>query len=219
VNLKKFIIRSKDFIEFKRKNLARRIVTRAIRTGELVRSTTCTLCKEEAKVAAHHIDYGKPLAVLWLCNACHGKAHRKKHPLNPINNKQTPNDLLWDQSDSVQVAFHIPVKNFIALKKFSEEEGIPISKIIRGNILKEFPVDDQQLEFNFEVKNDHTQQIKHERIQDMVENKAVLLRQEILRLQENWSIGNKNVSGVDDISGLLSSYGGSSNRLQCTSPN
>ena len=139
MNLKKFTIRSKDFIEFKRKNLARRIVTRAIRNGELIRSTACTLCKEEKKVSAHHIDYGKPLAIVWLCDACHGMAHRKKHPLNPKNNKQTPNDLLWDKSDSVQVAFHIPIKNFIALKKLAEEEGISISKIIRGNILKDFP--------------------------------------------------------------------------------
>ena len=214
MNLKKFTIRSKDFIEFKRKNLARRIVTRAIRNGELIRSTACTLCKEEKKVSAHHIDYGKPLAIVWLCDACHGMAHRKKHPLNPKNNKQTPNDLLWDKSDSVQVAFHIPIKNFIALKKLAEEEGISISKIIRGNILKDFPVDDQQLEFNFEVIHDNSQKIRLEGIQNMVVDKTILLRQEISRLQENWGKGNKNVPRMDNVSGFLPIHGGSSGRLQ-----
>jgi len=219
MNLKKFIIRSKDFIDFKRKNIARRIVTKAIRSGELIRPSTCSSCKEEKKVAAHHIDYGKPLDVMWLCDSCHGMAHRKNHPLNPKNNKQTPNDLLWNKSDSVQVAFHIPMKNFIALKKLSEEEGISISKIIRGNILKEFPVDDQQLEFNFEETNDKSQEVRLEGIQTMVVDEAVLLRQEICRLQESWSSRYKSVPRMDHISGFLPIHGGSSSRLQLSSQN
>jgi len=218
MNLKKYVIRNGDFVDFKRKALARKVVTRAVRSGELKKPSCCELCKEAVRVSAHHIDYGRPLSVLWLCDSCHGNVHTKKHPLNPNNNKQTPNSVMWDEQDSIQIAFHIPVKNFIALKKLSEEEGVPLSKLIRQNVLKEFIIDDGQLEFNFGETYENTRQNKHESLPSMVEDETSLLRREIRRFQESWGFGNKGMSRMDNFSRFLSVHGGHSSGLQRPTP-
>lgn len=51
-------------------------VGNAIRGGRLVRQP-CEHCNTTERVHAHHEDYSKPLAVRWLCAACHGFEHRK----------------------------------------------------------------------------------------------------------------------------------------------
>lgn len=48
---------------------ARQAVTRALRTGKLLRQP-CQFCGE-SKTQAHHHDYGKPLDVIWVCFKCH----------------------------------------------------------------------------------------------------------------------------------------------------
>ena len=147
---RKFIVRNSEFVEFKQKNLARRLVAKALRAGQITRSEVCELCDKKDRTNAHHVDYGQPLKIMWLCSHCHGLAHRRLHPLNPKNNPQSPNPILWDKVDTIPICLTIPVKNFIALRKLSEESGIPFSRLIRGNILKDFPVEDDQMEFDFE---------------------------------------------------------------------
>ncbi len=51
-----------------------RIVSEAVKRGELVRGT-CEVCGKE-KVDGHHDDYSKPLAVRWLCRKHHLAHHR-----------------------------------------------------------------------------------------------------------------------------------------------
>lgn len=55
-------------------------VNNALRDGRLTRPNKCESCGKSEKLQAHHDDYGKPLAVRWLCIPCHGKAHRKPAP-------------------------------------------------------------------------------------------------------------------------------------------
>lgn len=55
------------------KDLARRAVADAIRTGEMIRQP-CSSCGAE-KSEAHHPDYFKPLDVMWLCFRCHRMEH------------------------------------------------------------------------------------------------------------------------------------------------
>jgi len=66
----------------KRRMKCHNAVTRAIRSGKLVRQP-CVRC-EEVKSLAHHEDYDKPLDVVWLCQPCHKQRH--KEMLNEINN-------------------------------------------------------------------------------------------------------------------------------------
>lgn len=56
------------------KVLAWSAVSRAVRTGKLIRPSACGDCGAESRIEAHHPDYTKPLEVLWLCKACHVKA-------------------------------------------------------------------------------------------------------------------------------------------------
>jgi cell division protein FtsL len=52
---------------------ARLAVRNAIRHGDLVRPEHCQNCNATCKPDAHHEDYAKPLEVIWLCDACHGR--------------------------------------------------------------------------------------------------------------------------------------------------
>lgn len=47
----------------------------ALKRG-LISKEPCAVCGHE-RVDAHHIDYGRPLAVQWLCRRHHRAAHRK----------------------------------------------------------------------------------------------------------------------------------------------
>ena len=58
-----------------RRSVAHSKVSRAIRSGELVRQI-CFRCGEE-KTVAHHEDYDKPFDVVWLCQPCHKQRHKE----------------------------------------------------------------------------------------------------------------------------------------------
>jgi hypothetical protein len=51
---------------------AHHAVTNAIRDGKLTKQP-CFICGDLAE--AHHPDYSRPLAVVWLCNKHHREAH------------------------------------------------------------------------------------------------------------------------------------------------
>lgn len=57
----------------KEKRRAHVILNRAIKAGEIMRASKCTECLKECKPDGHHIDYLKPLDVIWLCRACHSR--------------------------------------------------------------------------------------------------------------------------------------------------
>lgn len=51
---------------------ARTAVAAAIRNGRLKRPDRCSQCgRRSDNIEAHHVDYGKPLDVEWLCSTCH----------------------------------------------------------------------------------------------------------------------------------------------------
>lgn len=58
-------------------------VHKALRKGILVRPIICEECglefplKGKNKLQAHHANYDFPLDVIWLCNKCHKKLHKK----------------------------------------------------------------------------------------------------------------------------------------------
>ncbi len=63
--------------EYKESNrekvIARTAVMHAKKCGELIQRP-CVSCSNPNS-EAHHEDYSKPLDVIWLCSACHGRQH------------------------------------------------------------------------------------------------------------------------------------------------
>jgi ribosomal protein S27AE len=59
----------------KRRTKCHNAVTRAIRSGKLIRQP-CVRCGNE-KSLAHHEDYDFPLDVMWLCQPCHKQRHKE----------------------------------------------------------------------------------------------------------------------------------------------
>lgn len=163
----KFKISNAEFVEYKQKTVTRRITNQMIKRGELVRATHCERCNQQYHTIAHHADYGQPSKVVWLCNSCHGVVHRKYNELNPNSIKQTILSTLWHPRDYVQVSFNIPVENFIAIKKLAKETGKSFSKLIRGCVLEKYPVENDQLEFNFGEKTDVNDTTTYQRVQSL----------------------------------------------------
>lgn len=56
------------------KRLAHQAVQTALRNGSLSRMP-CEVCGADNRVHAHHDDYSKPLAVVWLCHSHHMERH------------------------------------------------------------------------------------------------------------------------------------------------
>jgi hypothetical protein len=54
---------------------AHNAVARAIKSGRLEKKP-CERCNAEKSVA-HHEDYNKKLAVIWLCQPCHKQRHKE----------------------------------------------------------------------------------------------------------------------------------------------
>jgi hypothetical protein len=63
-----------SLIRFHSRNLLRL----AVACGRVVRPDVCSICGGKgARIEGHHVDYLKPLEVVWLCSECHGKERGK----------------------------------------------------------------------------------------------------------------------------------------------
>ena len=62
--------------KYQEKHLARVKVYYAVKTGELCNPNQCEDCLKKTEVFAHHIDYARPLEVVWLCRTCHVLIHK-----------------------------------------------------------------------------------------------------------------------------------------------
>lgn len=60
------------------KSYARQTVDNAVRDKRLWKSPCCMApgCFNTERLHGHHVDYDKPLSVVWLCVSCHSKLHR-----------------------------------------------------------------------------------------------------------------------------------------------
>src|SRR3990167_8336277 len=54
---------------------AHRMVRQAVRSGRLVKPTSCPRCRSTKQIIGHHADYDKPLDVEWMCGLCHNDLH------------------------------------------------------------------------------------------------------------------------------------------------
>ena len=52
----------------------------AVVDGRIVKPATCEGCRKKfnpKKLHGHHPDYRKPLLVIWLCDPCHKREHKR----------------------------------------------------------------------------------------------------------------------------------------------
>jgi hypothetical protein len=54
---------------------AREKLKKAVKRGRITRPSECESCSDATFVEAHHPDYAKPYAVIWLCTSCHHRLH------------------------------------------------------------------------------------------------------------------------------------------------
>lgn len=62
---------------------ARQILKNAIDRGKIPRPNKCSKCGKVCKPYGHHIDYSKPLDVLWVCRACHKELDKQRPIKSP----------------------------------------------------------------------------------------------------------------------------------------
>lgn len=205
----KSVIKMEEFNEYKKKRVARLELTRALKHGRLVRADKCELCAKQAPTQGHHVDYGKPLDVKWLCDSCHGYAHQRNHPLNAANNPQTPLDIEWKSGDSMTVSFILPIKNFVNLKKLAEKRHLNVSQVLREIVMVTFP-DEHGGEMYDDPQND-----SHARISSVEKNEKILLKQELSCIQVVWREGDNHLPRMDQrLQQVLSGNGTHPRKLQ-----
>ncbi len=213
---KKTYIKNSEYLIYKKRRYSRNVTSAAIRKGSLIKSSCCELCNETTNVLdAHHIDYGKPLEVKWLCRGCHSIVHKDDHEWNPENNIQTEMPWLCDKYQSVTVSFTLPVLNFLAIEEESKKSKRSISDLVKEQIIKTFPIDDGQMEFEFHTRtNDNAQQVKHERICDMAQNEGQLFQPELPLFFKIRRQGDHGMHGMDaSLFHILDSNGADSRKL------
>ena len=64
--------------------VAHKTIANAIRNGQIARPTSCPECGSTEKISGHHVDYTKPLTVIWLCHKCHMKLNRDSIIINNL---------------------------------------------------------------------------------------------------------------------------------------
>ena len=194
----KFTISESELIEFKKRRIVRNLTNSAIAKGDLVRAECCELCSAtKTRIYAHHTDYGNPLNVRWLCSRCHVKAHKPDHPLNPKMHAQSEMPRVCDHHNAISVTVTIPVSTFLALKKASEECGHTVSKLLRGQIQRLYPVASKQMQFQFMENYDKSQNEQIQGIQSVSEDEGMLSERKLCVVPQLWWKGDKDFPRMD----------------------
>ncbi len=77
--VKKWIIQNRSIhkIEKSKSNIAREILSNAVRRGEVIKPEHCSIPRcFDTRVCGHHYDYDLPLDVIWICGKCHSLYHQ-----------------------------------------------------------------------------------------------------------------------------------------------
>jgi len=69
----------RDRERYPERDLARRLMRQAIKTGKIKVPEICDSCSDILKVDGHHEDHHQPYLITWLCKDCH--AFFDKHKL------------------------------------------------------------------------------------------------------------------------------------------
>jgi|WetSurMetagenome_2_1015567.scaffolds.fasta_scaffold372905_2 hypothetical protein len=66
--------------KYHEKVTAHRLLYNAIQLKIIKKPKKCSICLKNKKLVGHHIDYNKPLEIIWVCYDCHNKIHNKTIP-------------------------------------------------------------------------------------------------------------------------------------------
>ena len=84
--------------DFSKKKRVQHVVEKAIKKGLLIQPLTCSNCGNNQSfsdgrngIQAHHIDYDKPLDVIWLCQKCHHEWHKNNKSVNEQDKEKSGN--------------------------------------------------------------------------------------------------------------------------------
>lgn len=218
----KFSVSQQEIIQFKKRRYIRALTHSALKRGQIKKAEYCELCsKKDCTIYAHHVDYGKPFEINWLCSTCHGKVHKSDHSLNPKNNKQTLLPAIVDKYHSVSVTFTIPITTFLALKERCDAENKTISYLLREQTIKNFPIEKNQMEFDFKgVLDGNSQHDRQQRICSLEKDETLLYKQKSPLLQKVRRKGNFSMQRMDPkFFQILGRHGQNASGLQRTFAN
>lgn len=218
--VEEYNVKELELISFKKRIYVRRITRNAISKGVLIRPKNCDLCKCAAKIEAHHVDYGNPLEITWLCKKCHHDVHQPEHPLNPKNNPQTAMPYIVNEYKNISITFEVPIKNYLAMNNQAEIQNKTVSQLMRESAESLFPVLKQQLEFNLENKNDNSQNVPNQRVQSLEKDEGLRKQSERSILPTLRRKRNNNMRGMEKrLFEIHGGHGENARKLQRTSSN
>lgn len=81
-----------DFgVRYPLKKSAQTTLNNAIKYGKIVKPLFCTRCFAGGKLHGHHVDYSRPLDVIWLCPRCHAVEHMTRiYDCSEVANLRSP---------------------------------------------------------------------------------------------------------------------------------
>lgn len=218
----KYVVHSHEVAEHRIKMIARRKVSAALREGVMKRPDCCEICDRRAMVEGHHVDYGRPLEVRWLCDPCHRRAHHPDHPLNPINNEQTPVEFTEElKNNYVSINLTIPLENYVVLRDSCRRKNDKINAAARSAVIQKYPATDKPIEIQDleEVHYDDARTKYFARVSSLVANDTKLQKPELSRVQEQRGQGDTSKSGMERFYSFSTRHGSDARGLQCANSN
>lgn len=200
----KYTVDNDEFYYYKLRQHAWHKVEAAEKNGTLVRPSSCEMCLCEEKVEAHHVDYGKPLEVKWLCGICHQRAHYAKSPLNPANNPQTFLNLPAEKKSHARIVLEIPMENYLSLKEQCKKEKRQVKAALKSYVVRTHPA---KTKIDYEAHNDDPQPQYIPGIPSLVAYDSKLQEPKLSRIQEPRGEGDNSVFAVERFYSLSSRDG------------
>lgn len=59
-------------------------IVRTLGKANKIQHHLCEKCGSDNKIEAHHLDYAKPLELVWLCKKCHTEEHSLCRTVNIV---------------------------------------------------------------------------------------------------------------------------------------
>ena len=201
-----------DVIEYKRRKSARLALHRALWAKKVVKPECCDLCQESNKsLDGHHIDYGKPLDVKWLCKKCHGIAHSEGHAWNPDCNEQTNIDeVCLNKDDFIRVNFTIPVDQYLALMMECDKKNISVACRLRQIL-----IENDSLNETMRTIDDEPQHEEYSRVQSLEPNETGVSKSKVKPLSKSRCERSEHLQGMEGgLWPILSGNGANARELQ-----